>query len=242
MFYFRCGRTARGGSEGNALLLLSEVEDAYIDFIKRNQKVELKNLNIDLQQSLVQKCLKCMRNLQKADRLIFDKANRAVVSYIQAYQKHECNLILRLKDLDLGKVFMGFGLLKVVRMPEAKGRDLSFFQEEDIDVNSIAYKNKERETVRLQKLKNYQNTGVWPGKEKKKAKNTEPWSEAKKTKVERKDKKKLRKDKQKRREENNPGIKKRKHKNVMNEEDLKELADDIALIKKFKKKKVIICT
>lgn len=179
-----------------------------------------------------------MRNLQQCDRLTFDKANRAVVSYIQSYQKHECNLILRLKDLDLGKVFMGFGLLKVPRMPEVKGRDLSVFQEIDIDINSISYKNKQRETVRLKKLKNYQNTGVWPGKGIKRMQNTEPWSEAKKYKIDRKEKKKIRKDKQKKREENNPDKKKKKQKSGMNEEDLKELMNDIALIKKFKKKKV----
>lgn len=220
--------------------MISESEDAYIDFIKRNQKVELEEVKLDVQESFVQKCFKCMRALQQTDRLLFDKASRAVVSYIQAYQKHECRLILRLKDLNLGKVFMGFGLLKAPRMPELKGRDLSSFQEADIDVNSIPYKNKQREAVRLEKLGKYQTTGVWPGKEKKRMKNTEPWSEAKKGKVEKKDKKKLRREKRKRREENNPGIKNRKRKNIMNEEDLKELADDIALIKKFKKKKVII--
>lgn len=35
--------------------------------------------------------------MQLNDRLVFDKANRAFVSYIQAYSKHECNLILRVK-------------------------------------------------------------------------------------------------------------------------------------------------
>ncbi|XP_001603959.1 probable ATP-dependent RNA helicase DDX55 homolog [Nasonia vitripennis] len=238
-FVHRCGRTARIGKEGNALLLLSETEDAYVDFIKRNQRVEMKQLADQcLDPSFVEECLKCMRQLQQEDRLVFDKANRAVVSYIQSYQKHECSLILRLKDLDLGRVFMGFGLLKAPRMPESKGRDISFFVEMDVDLNSIAYKNKQREQARLEKLKNYKDTGVWPTKGKRPVKNTEPWSEKKKTKLEKQGKKKVRKEKQKRREENNPGIKKRKRKNVMNEEDLKELANDIALIKRFKKKKM----
>jgi hypothetical protein len=38
-----------------------------------------------------------LRSLQKSDRAIFDKANRAFVSYIQAYGKHECHLLLRIK-------------------------------------------------------------------------------------------------------------------------------------------------
>ncbi|KAJ8678484.1 hypothetical protein QAD02_014271 [Eretmocerus hayati] len=164
-FVHRCGRTARIGNEGNALLLLSESEDAYINFIRRNQKVNLEEKSLETDQSLIEECWKSMRSLQLVDRLLFDKANRAVVSYIRAYQNHECNLILRLKDLDLGKVFMGFGLLKTPKMPELKGCDLSSFQEAQVDLNSIAYKNKQKESVRQEKLRKYQRTGVWPSQE-----------------------------------------------------------------------------
>jgi hypothetical protein len=38
-----------------------------------------------------------VRSLQLKDRAVLDKALRAFVSHIQAYAKHECNVILRLK-------------------------------------------------------------------------------------------------------------------------------------------------
>jgi ATP-dependent RNA helicase DDX55/SPB4 len=38
-----------------------------------------------------------VRSVQLKDRAVMDKALRAFVSYIQAYAKHECNVILRLK-------------------------------------------------------------------------------------------------------------------------------------------------
>ena len=38
-FVHRCGRTARSGNTGNALLLLLPMEDTYLDFIALNQKV-----------------------------------------------------------------------------------------------------------------------------------------------------------------------------------------------------------
>lgn len=38
-----------------------------------------------------------IRQLQLDDRIVYDKANRAFVSYIKAYSKYECNLILRVK-------------------------------------------------------------------------------------------------------------------------------------------------
>lgn len=194
-FIHRCGRTARIGNEGNALLFLLETEDAYVDFIKRNQKVEIQQIVLESSIISYEKCLKCMRDLQKQDRFLFDKANRAFVSYIQAYNKHECNLILRLKDIDLGKLAMSFGLLRMPRMPELKGKDISCFEEEHVDINSIAYSDKQKEKSRLEKLKIFRDTGIWPKIHKNKRKQTEPWSEAKKKKLERQENRKRRKEK-----------------------------------------------
>ncbi|XP_043290105.1 probable ATP-dependent RNA helicase DDX55 homolog [Venturia canescens] len=236
-FVHRCGRTARIGKEGNALLFLLETEDAYIEFIKRNQKVELEKLELTAEPETSLNCVKTMKMLQMQDRLVFDKANRALVSYIQSYQKHECNLILRLKDLDLGKVGMGFGLLKMPRMPEIKGRDVSSFVETDVDLNSIGYKDKQREQNRLAKLSEYRETGIWPGKNKRRVKQTEPWSEAKKRKIERQEKRGKKREKKNEKMEKGC-VKKAKKNKVVSAEDIAELAQDIALMKKLKKKKI----
>ncbi|XP_003701478.2 ATP-dependent RNA helicase DDX55 [Megachile rotundata] len=235
-FVHRCGRTARIGNEGNALLFLLETEDAYVDFIKRNQKVNLQKINLEPSVTSYQKCLKCMRDLQKEDRLFFDKANRAFVSYVQAYNKHECNLILRLKDIDLGKLAMGFGLLRMPRMPELKGKSISSFEEDDIDINSIAYSDKQKEKSRLEKLKIFQDNGIWPVTYKRKRKQTESWSQVKKRKLEKQENRKKRKEKKMKQNESVDAKKKKKKK--LNEQDIEELAKDIALIKKLKKKKI----
>ncbi|XP_078048921.1 putative ATP-dependent RNA helicase DDX55 homolog isoform X2 [Augochlora pura] len=235
-FVHRCGRTARIGNEGNALIFLLETEDAYVDFIKRNQKVDLKKIHVEPSMLLHEKCLKCMRDLQKRDRLVFDKANRAFVSYIQAYNKHECNLILRLKDIDLGKLAMSFGLLRMPRMPELKGRDTTSFKQENIDINSIPYLNKQKEHNRLEKLKIFQTSGQWPTVCKRKCKQTEPWSETKKRKLEKQENRKKRKGKKIKQEISTNLIKKQKRK--VSQQDIEELAKDIALIRKLKKKKI----
>lgn len=234
----RCGRTARIGNQGNALLFLLETEDAYVDFIKRNQKVELHRIKTKLSEDIIEECLQCMRNLQQKDRLTFDKANRAFVSYIKAYSKHECNLILRLKDIDLGKLGMGFGLLRMPKMPELKGKDVSSFVGPDIDVNTIQYANKQRELRWIEKLTNYQKYGVWSSNHKSKQRQTEAWSETKKKKLEKQQKRSRRKEKKKLKEQISTVPNKKKRKRI-NEEDLEELAKDIALIKKFKRKKVM---
>lgn len=46
-FVHRVGRTARQGHEGKALLFLLKSEDAYINFLKINQKVELIEMQLD---------------------------------------------------------------------------------------------------------------------------------------------------------------------------------------------------
>lgn len=236
-FVHRCGRTARIGNEGNALLFLLETEDAYVDFIKRNQKVELQQITTKPNENTIEECLQCMRHLQQKDRLMFDKANRAFVSYVQSYSKHECNLILRLKDIDMGKLAMGFGLLRMPKMPELKGKDVSFFVGPEIDTNAIPYANKQRELHRIEKLTEYQNTGVWSTNHRRKQKQTESWSESKKRKQEKQEKRSKRKERKKLKQEFSTTSNKKKRKRIK-EEDLEELAKDIALIKKFKKKKI----
>jgi len=216
-----------------------ETEDAYVDFIKKNQKVELHKINIELNQNSIEECLQCMRNLQQKNRLMFDKANRAFVSYIQAYSKHTCNLILRLKDIDLGKLAMGFGLLRMPKMPELKDKDMSSFINLEIDINAIPYANKQHELHRIEKLTKYQNTGIWPNKcnYKCKRKETESWSESKKRKLEKQEKRNKRKEKERLKKESSTISNKKKKR--INEEDIEELAKDIALIKKLKKNKVM---
>ncbi|XP_071572309.1 probable ATP-dependent RNA helicase DDX55 homolog [Temnothorax nylanderi] len=235
-FVHRCGRTARIGNEGNALLFLLETESAYVDFIKRNQKVELHQMETKLNEDTVDECLRCMRQMQQKDRLMFDKANRAFVSYVQAYSKHECNLILQLKDIDLGKLAMGFGLLRMPKMPELKGKNASSFVCPEIDVNAIPYANKQRELRRIKKLSEYQNTGVWTNNYRCKQKRTESWSETKKRKLERQEKRSKRKERKDVKQFSTTcNEKKRKR---INDEDIEQLAKDIALIKKFKKRKI----
>ncbi|XP_071641919.1 probable ATP-dependent RNA helicase DDX55 homolog isoform X2 [Temnothorax longispinosus] len=235
-FVHRCGRTARIGNEGNALLFLLETESAYVDFIKRNQKVELHRMETKLNEDTIDECLRCMRQMQQKDRLMFDKANRAFVSYVQAYSKHECNLILQLKDIDLGKLAMGFGLLRMPKMPELKGKNVSSFVCPEIDVNAIPYANKQRELRRIKKLSEYQNTGVWTNNYRCKRKRTESWSETKKRKLERQEKRSKRKERKELKQFSTTCNKKKRKR--INDEDLEQLAKDIALIKKFKKRKI----
>ncbi|XP_049879438.1 probable ATP-dependent RNA helicase DDX55 homolog [Pectinophora gossypiella] len=237
----RVGRTARGGAAGCSLLPLLPTEDTYIPFIKTNQMVELKDWRkskdeIKISEKLRDKVLAILHNQQKRDRAIFDKGQRAFVSHMRAYSKHECNLLLQLKELPLGHIATSYGLLKLPLMPEIKPEHkLQFIgPKEEIDFNSIPYSDKQKEQSRLQKLEEYKKTGVWPSKKKKKMVQTTPWENAKQNKED----KKLRKKKRKESKQNNADGKKGKKRKAVTQEELDELAKDVALMKKLKKRKI----
>ncbi|RTG84605.1 ATP-dependent RNA helicase DDX55/SPB4, partial [Schistosoma bovis] len=105
-FVHRCGRTARCGLEGNALLFVTSQEAAYINFLHINQQVNLLHMERDeLNQHIaplttvdtIDSITERIRNLCKKDKLLHEKAIRAFVSYVQFYRKHECNLLLNYK-------------------------------------------------------------------------------------------------------------------------------------------------
>lgn len=85
-------------------------------------------------------------------------------------------------------------------------------------------------------------TGIWPGqiKHRKGLKQTISWIDAKHKKTERREKRKRKKELKKQMELEGKAKVKKKKEQAFNEEELMDLAKDIALMKKLKNKKVII--
>lgn len=252
-FVHRVGRTARQGQHGNALIMIQPNEDAYVNFLERNQNVLLtKVTDIDNDAELVLTAAIRYRDIihrkQLSNRSIFDKANRAFVSNIQAYSKHECNFLLRVNDLNLGKLASCYGLLKMPLMPELKQNlvnDDDFIAPKiKFNLNDIQYKNKQQEQARQKKLTIYHETGQWPrGKNDKHIKKvSEPWSIAKQKRSEQKNSKKSKAEKKKLKKQtaelNGAGRSTRKRKGGYTDDDIAELANDIAMFKKLKRKKI----
>lgn len=242
-FVHRVGRTARQGSEGNALIMLLPSEIAYVDFLSSNQKVTMKQADIDdTWKDDLPRINSIIHSMQKSDKSIFDKGTRAFVSHVKAYSKHECNLILRVKDLDLGKIATSHGLLKLPKMPEMKEKFNETFigPENTIDINSLKYKNKQKQVAYQAKQEIFQQTGEWPCKKNIVKKKTEAFEEAKKRKEFKKENRKKRQEIKKSIQEAKASgdVIKKKRKMKYSQDELEELARDNAAFKKFKKNKI----
>lgn len=246
-FVHRVGRTARQGQHGNALILVQPSEDAYIEFLQRNQTVSLTNVeDIATDDTLVATAQRLREAIHKkllSNRVIYDKSAKAFVSHIRAYSKHECSFILRVNDLNLGKIATCYGLLKMPLMPELKQlSDADFIgPQQPVDVSKIKYKNKLQEEARQRKLAVYESTGQWPMAkgDKRTSKATESWALTKQRRLEQKNNKQVRKDKKKLKQNDpNSAPKKRKYRGGYTDDDIAELAKDIAMFKKLKKNKI----
>ncbi|KAK3809457.1 MAG: P-loop containing nucleoside triphosphate hydrolase protein [Benniella sp.] len=100
--------------------------------------------------------LKGVQKIVMTDRDLHDKGTMAYVSFIRSYSKHEASFIFRSKDLDLGALARGYGLLRLPRMPELKNERedgaIEGFVPADIDMDKYKYQDKQKEAVRVKKL------------------------------------------------------------------------------------------
>ena len=94
-----------------------------------------------------------MRETALKDRAIHDKAQRAFVSWVQAYRKHTASSIFRVADLDWADLGKAWALLKLPRMPELKKWEGDPFLGSSMDWDGYGYKDKVREKQRREGLK-----------------------------------------------------------------------------------------
>ena len=174
-FVHRCGRTARMGAHGSAVVFLLPHEDSYIDFLGRRgvavaeaPACDLRHKEEDGDEQQVEQTTRAMcdilRTKAEAEREHMDRGVRAFVSFVRGYQEHSCRFIFRVRELDLGALALAMGLLRLPRMPETKhlrlkkgggggdGDSGTGFMQSPVDPETVPYKDKTREKQRQQRL------------------------------------------------------------------------------------------
>ncbi|XP_078434211.1 P-loop containing nucleoside triphosphate hydrolases superfamily protein [Wolffia australiana] len=152
VFIHRVGRTARLGKQGSAIVFLLPKEEAYVEFLRlRRVPLQERTISDDAADVVPE-----IRATAKMDRDVMEKGLKAFVSFVRAYKEHHCSYIFRWKDLDIGRLAMGYGLLQLPSMRDVKLHSLSldgFTPADDVDFKTIKYRDKAREKQRQRKLR-----------------------------------------------------------------------------------------
>ena len=155
-FVHRCGRTARMGRSGSAMIFLTPEEESYVKFLEL-RKVPMQEMDEPSHKIYLDEneTLNTLRRESETDRLAMDYGTRAFVSYLRAYKEHVCKYIFRFSDLQMGWIASSFGVLRLPKMKEIKkaarllkSGDLDGFSESAVDPESIPFRDKAREKQR----------------------------------------------------------------------------------------------
>lgn len=179
VFLHRCGRAGRAGRKGLSVIFLQPgKEEDYVSFLEiRKTPIEpLTSPLIEIESEEVEEIVDRFREIVAEDRGHHDKAQKAFVSWVRSYSKHQASSIFHVSDLDWPDLALGWGLLRLPKMPELKNFDKSSFQAPQLDWDEYAYTDKQREKVRRQELEDYKANGP-PQRSDKKRTSSVAWSQ-----------------------------------------------------------------
>lgn len=164
VFIHRSGRAGRAGRKGLAVVMLHPGrEEDYVRFleIRKTPIVPLDRPQVAISEDTAAAATEKMRKLAGTDRAIYDKAQRAFVSWVRSYSAHQATSIFRVADLDWADLANAWGLLRLPRMPELKNwKGDKTLGVEMMDWDAFAYKDKARERARQEALEAQRNGAV----------------------------------------------------------------------------------
>ena len=205
-FLHRCGRAGRAGRKGLSVVLLQPGrEEDYVGFLEvRKTPVTLyEDASFgEVSDADAASATEAFRAFVRTDRAYHDKGQRAFVSWVRSYSKHQASSIFRMDDLDWEDLGHAWGLLKLPRMPELKKFQGDPTLGVTIDWDNYAYKDKQREKRRKEALEAPSNDDEQQraAKKRRNEKNSVPWSltlEKKSEREKRREKKRARRERTK---------------------------------------------
>lgn len=165
VFLHRCGRAGRAGRKGLSVIFLQPGrEEDYIPFLDvRKTPIErLSDPDLSVTDNYAVSITSKFRDIVLRDRAYHDKAQKAFVSWVRSYSKHQASSIFRVGDLGWTELGEAWALLKMPKMPELKGWDRADHQDRrpEVDWDEYAYKDKQRERQRKDALEDFRKNGA----------------------------------------------------------------------------------
>ncbi|RDW86880.1 ATP-dependent RNA helicase SPB4 [Aspergillus mulundensis] len=199
-FIHRCGRAGRAGRRGLSVVLLHPGrEEDYVSFLEvRKTPVAPFPQAITVSDAEAEAATEAARKAAKADRAVHDRGQKAFVSWLRSYSKHQASSIFRVADLDWEGLGKAWGLLKLPKMPELRNFTGDKTLGVEMDWDTYSYKDKQREKRRLELLQEMAESGPQQLATKKRPSDTVAWSnnvENKNKKAKRRDMKQVRQEK-----------------------------------------------
>merc|ERR1711939_1139410 len=230
VFLHRCGRAGRAGRKGLSVIFLQPGrEEDYIPFleVRKTPITPLKKPIITITDDDAALVTSKMRKEVLADRALYDKGQRAFVSWVKAYSKHQASSIFRVADLEWTELGNAWGLVRLPKMPELKKWEGDKTLGVKLNLSEYEYKDKVREKARRVAMEEEKNKAPYVPSEEvvRKRKEREAWSH----KHEQQDVKEMRREKKKRKKE-------AERLEGMTEEERKKEDELQALIEQVRKK------
>lgn len=227
VFLHRCGRAGRAGRKGLSVIFLQPGREGdYIPFLEvRKTPISLlKRPEISVTDEDAKLVISKMRKEVLADRALYDKGQRAFVSWVKAYSKHQASSIFRVADLDWTELGNAWGLVRLPKMPELKKWEGDKTLGVKINMAEYAYKDKAREKARRVAMEEEKNKDPYVPSEEaiRKRKEREAWSH----KHEQQDVKEARREK-KRRKREAERMEKMTEEEKANEKEVQDLLEQV---------------
>ncbi|KAI9036297.1 ATP-dependent RNA helicase SPB4 [Aspergillus affinis] len=177
-FIHRCGRAGRAGRRGISVVMLHPGrEEDYVSFLEvRKTPVTPFPHPITVSDTEAAADIDKARKAALKDRALHDRGQKAFVSWLRSYSKHQAGSIFRVADLDWEGLGKAWALLKLPKMPELKKFEGDKTLGVDMDWNAFTYKDKQREKRRQEALKEAAEAGPQENPNKRKASENVAWS------------------------------------------------------------------
>ena len=123
-YVHRCGRSGHQiGVNGNSLVMASKNEMEFIDLC-RTKSIELNRFEpmIDIDLDLKKRLIDYMKSESRRDKNYYELGMTAFVSFIRTYSSKHCMSTILFKTLDINDLANGYALLKIPSMPELRHR------------------------------------------------------------------------------------------------------------------------